>query len=396
MVLSASLSIAASTFPYLFGARTLTAAFVPATVGASVALVELAFWFPRRSATAHRLRFIRWFGYIVAMAVVLYSFVGAGGVDPSSRPTLPAWTAYAVLMLGASIYFVANVVSAFSLRSPVARAQARIIAAATLLAFLPSAVWWAGSSGAGWGFSAFVVPPLVFLPLAVAYTMRQFGVSATTHRLRDGLTYALVSAIVLGAYALVVSGLSLIFRAGLPAANPLWFGVVALALALTLEPVRRRIQRLADHTLFRNQQDVDGTLGTFTNELGSAPDLRAIVQTVQEAANSVVQPSAVHVFLYDELNDQFAAFRSESGRASSEIRFAGHGPLAEYFSEHRLPLHIDEGELPAELQPERSKLALLATPLLLPLMGRDRPLGWIALGMPALGQRLLYIRPYLP
>jgi hypothetical protein len=54
--------------------------------------------------------------------------------------------------------------------------------------------------------------------------------------------------------------------------------------------------------------------------------------------------------------------------------------------EHRVPLHIDEGSLPAELQPERRKLALLATPLLLPLMARDRPLGWIALGNPHSGK----------
>jgi signal transduction histidine kinase len=386
VVLSALLSIVASAFPDLFGARTLTAAFVPATLGASAAIVELSSLFPRRSATAHRLRFIRWLGYIVALAVVLYSIVGPGGADPSNRALLASRAAHAFLILAASVCFIANLVNGFSLRSPVARAQAQIIATATMMAFLPSAVWLAGSSGAGWGFSPFVVPPLILLPLALAYTMRQFGVSATTHRLRRGLTYALVSAILLGAYALVVSGLSLIFGAALPAASPLWFGALALVLALTLEPVRRRVQSLADRTLFRNQQDVDGTLATFTNELGSAPDLRSIVRTVHEAANSVVQPAAVHVFLYDELNDQFGAFRSESGRASSDIRFAGHGSLAQYFSGHPLPLHIDEGELPAELQPERSKLALLATPLLLPLMGRDRPLGWIALGKPRSGK----------
>jgi len=377
VVLSALLSIVTSTFPESLVWRGLTGASVVAAVGAGAALLELLSGFPSRTAAAPRLRVFRWVGYVAAIAFILYFYVDA---VRSSQTAVATKAALGLLVLTGIIYLVVQLIRAFSLHSPGARAQAQILAAAAFLTFLPSAILWFVALSAGSGISSFAVLPLFVLPLAIAYTMRQFGVSSTARRLRSATTYALVSAIVLGAYGLVVSGLSLVFRAALPAADPIWFVIIALAVALTLEPVRRRVQGLADRTIFPGQQAVDDALVAFSKDLDGAADLEAIAQKVREAANLMVEPDAIHVFLYDPLNDQFTALRDGNGRASSDVRFSGHGPLAEYLAEHRLPLHLDEGAVPAGLQSERSKLALLATPLLLPLAGRDRPLGWIAVG----------------
>jgi signal transduction histidine kinase len=110
-----------------------------------------------------------------------------------------------------------------------------------------------------------------------------------------------------------------------------------------------------------------------------------------ESIASTLTPSRIHVYTYDSLNDLYAALPGEDRRPTSDIRFTATSPLARYFQVEKLPLYLDSTSvLPASLQSEQSRLALLGARLFVVLPGKERPSGWLALGPRLSGQ------PYTP
>jgi signal transduction histidine kinase len=228
------------------------------------------------------------------------------------------------------------------------------------------------------------------LPLALAYSMQRFRVGGAMRWMRHAAIYLVLSLLILGGYAIIVAGVSLIFGTAMPTASPLLIGALAFALALLLDPVRTRLQGVADRTFFRGQRAAEETVQVLTNDLAGAGSLAAVSRVVRQVAESAVTPDGVHVFVYDELNDQFNALPDETGRPSSDVRFGARGALAQRMTQDREPLHIDDRSPLPDLQADKSRLALLGARMLLPLSGRERPLGWMALGPRRSG------KPYTP
>jgi len=389
-VLLASLSLAASCFFDLFSTHVLALGWIVGLALAGAALLDLAFLFPKESSFARRLPLVRGLGYLVALGLAAFALPSLIASAPSVA-SMASWrVTYAFVSFAVVAYFVVSIYHSLTAQSPVAKAQARMITVATLLAVGPLAIWSTFSAMGTRGFSPYWVLPIALLPLTLAYTILRFRVSSAANWMRQGAVYMLLSLLILGAYALVITGLSLLFRTAIPTANPLWIGGLAFALAVLLEPVRRRLQSLADRTFFRGERALIETVQGLTNDLGSAHSLDAISRIVRQAAASAVAPAAIHIFVYDELNDQFVALRDDGNRPSTDIHFAASGPLAQHFAQERLPLYLDDGLLPPTLQPDQFRLTLLDARLFLPLLGRERPLGWMAFGPRRSGQ------PYAP
>jgi GAF domain-containing protein len=172
----------------------------------------------------------------------------------------------------------------------------------------------------------------------------------------------------------------------LPASNALWIGGLAFALAVLLDPIRTRLQALADRTFFRGERALTETVKRLTDDLTGALSMNAIGRVIQQTAASALAPSAVHVFVHDEPNGQFTALEDEDNRPSTDIRFHAQGPLAKYLAEERDPVFLDEGSAIPDLQADQSRLALLGAQLLLPLHGHGGPVGWLVLGPRASGE----------
>ncbi|MFH1185201.1 MAG: GAF domain-containing protein [Chloroflexota bacterium] len=385
-----SLSIAASGFFDLFTTHVLTPVWIVSLAIAGAALIDLALSFPKESALARRFPLAHGLGFLAAIGTVGFPALWLIGSAPANSAAA-SWRATCVFVsLALLAFFLLNVYHGLRAQSPVVKTQARMIAAATALALVPLFIWSAVSALGSKDFTPYVVLPIALLPVTLAYAMLRFRVAGAARVLRQGVIYVLLSLLLLGAYALLVTGLSLAFSTAMPAASPLWIGGLAFLLAVLLEPVRTRLQRMADRTFFRGQRAVDEAVQGFANDLGNAVDLDSVSRVVRQAVASVVDPAAMHVFVHDELNDQYAAMRDDTKRPSTDIRFGARGSLAQHFMRERAPLHLDGKLVPPGLQADHSRLALLGARLLLPLSGRDRPLGWISLGARRAGQ------PYTP
>jgi signal transduction histidine kinase/putative methionine-R-sulfoxide reductase with GAF domain len=89
----------------------------------------------------------------------------------------------------------------------------------------------------------------------------------------------------------------------------------------------------------------------------------------------------LHVFLHDPLSDHFIATADERKKPTSDLRFPTSSPLVQMLSNQRTSIFLsDPRALPATLQPEKTRLALLGAQLYVPLPGRQQLAGWMALG----------------
>ena len=386
---ASSLAIVVGAFFDLYTTHALSYIWTLALAITGGALIDLALSFPQEARLVTGRPYLRWIGYVIAVLL-------AGIVFPSlydlQHPTnyFAGWrNLYLFDAVAVLFFFGMTIYHGFTARSPVVKSQARMILWGTFLAFAPLTLWMLTTPIHLFEFSPFLFAPIVLFPATTGYTILRFRLLSTTEWLRRGIVYAALSVLVLAGYALTVSGISLIFTSSV-AANNLWVGLFVFVLALTLEPIRSRLQEFVDTTFFRGQRAYAERIQKFSHEMTTALDLTAIARILREQVTSTLTPEQIHIFTYDPINDQFLALSGSDNRPTSDIRFGVNSPLARYFAREHLPLYLDGSSLPPALESEQSRLALLGARLFLALPGEKIPTGWLALGPRRSGQ------PYTP
>jgi K+-sensing histidine kinase KdpD len=344
------------------------------------ALIDLALAFPLEPRFVIGRPYLRWIGFGISIALALAAFPA---IYDFENPTayIRFWQyIYVFVAVSGLFYLSMNLYYGITARSPVVKTQARMILGGAVISFGPLIVWLLISAVRPSNFSPYLFLPIIIFPLVIGYTIMRFRFLRADDWIRHGLVYIILSALVVGGYALLVSGLGLIFTAAMPAASPLWVGALIFLLALTMDPIRTRLQGFVDATFFRGQRAYAERLKEFSHQLTTALDLASIGELLRQQIAATLTPDRIHIYTYDSLGDQFVALPAERGRPSSDIRFGLSSPLARYFAKEKLPLYLDGASLPESLQPEQSRLALLGARLFIPLPGKDKPTGWLALG----------------
>ena len=276
--------------------------------------------------------------------------------------------------------------------APENRAAVRLTGYAALLSFTPPALGLL-AAGLGWGRAwPYLWLFLAIFPIAAGIALRRDRLAQIDGVLSLGVSYVLLAALISVGYALIAAGLGLGLGRYIAPGNPLAQGLVFFVLAMALIPLREYTQRLVDGAFFRGKPAYQERLQAFSGELTRATDLPGIAAALRGYVGEALAPAAVHLFLYDPVGDQYAAVPDASGRSTSDLRFASGSGLARRLSEPRAtPLRLDvRDRLPAALEPDRARLALLGARVFAPLPGRQRLAGWLALGPRLSGE------PYTP
>jgi len=391
-VFTASLAIVTGSYFNIATTHEFTSIWTLACAMSGGALFDLALSFPQEPRLVINRPYLRWIGIFVALILTLITLPNLFNF---TRPTnyIQSWQIiYGFIALNVLFYMGMNLFHAIYAQSPVIKTQSRTILYGAILAFLPIGIWLSVKSI----FSEIKFSPLLFLPIAlfplvIGYTILRFRFLRTDDLVRRGFTYILITVLVVIFYAIFVAGVGMIFNSNLPANNSYLIGGYIFVVAILLEPIRARVQGLVDKRFFRGERVLTEQLEDFSHKLSTALDLNSIGASLRESIASTLTPSRVHVYTYDSLNDLFSALPGDDRRATSDIRFTATSPLARYFQTEKLPLYLDNtSALPASLQSEQSRLALLGARLFVVLPGKERPSGWLALGARLSGQ------PYTP
>lgn len=360
------------------------------------ALVALALSFPLEPRMIITRPYLRLIGILISLILAVQAFTTLFNF---AQPTayIRSWQyIFGFIALSVFLYLGINLYHALYAQSPVIKIQSRTILYGAIVAFLPMGSWLAVKVFVtNLAFWTYLFLPLTVFPLVIGYTILRFRFLRTDDIVRRGFVYSILTVLVVGGYALIATGLSFVlntsFNTYLPANNPYLIGVCVFILILIFDSLRLRLQTLLDTVFFRGDRAFAQQLEGFSHKLSTAIDLNNIGLILREQIASTLIPSRIHIYTYDSLNDYYSALPGADRRPTSDIRFAATSPFARYFETEHLPLYLDNtASLPASLQVEQSRLALLGARLFIVLPGKQRENGWLALGPRLSGQ------PYTP
>jgi len=379
---SASVSIAIAALFDVYTANWLTYLWTFNLAVAAGSVFHLAFLFPQATTRFKRWRFLYWLVYVVAFGLLAFSLPTLYDVD---HPTayIILWRLQFILLGACAISFLGMVaLRRFTANSPHVRQQGRIVLLGATVAFAPISIWFFVTAiRPEVVFSPYLLLPLGAFPLLVAYAILRYRLLNTDFMLSRIIIYALLTAIAVGGYALIVSGLSLIFTETLKPTNPLVIGSVVFILAIFLNPLRLQLQWLVDTVFFRGRRVYRERLRMFGQELTPALELDEVGSFLRKCVQETLAPARLHIFLLDVLGEYYEALEDESGAPTSDLRFTTSSVLATVLGGAKTFLFIGtEMDLPAPLDSEKAYIALLGAQVFIPLTGRENQLiGFMAL-----------------
>ena len=283
--------------------------------------------------------------------------------------------AMALLLLGRLTYI--------RLRSefPIARAQAAFILSSFAVGFGPLIVWmFMPLLGTHAHFSLVFLLPTVLFPMGVAYALLRYRVISTDVLARRGMMYATMAVMIAVGYALVVSGITLAIGVRMRPHNPYLLGILAFFVALLFHPLRQRLQTYVDRIFAHTQQVYNRRLEDFGQALVESSRVASVIALARETIADVLAPQPLHIFVFDPTTNRYRAQPGEDGAPTAEISFAEHAELPLFLEERGSAYYLDVDNLPERLRPSMAKLLALRAVLYVPLPGRERLNGFLALG----------------
>ena len=375
---------------YTTNALTLAWTFSLAMVGG--ALINLAILFPVSLPIAERRPYLGWVGYGIAFLIGLAAWPTLYNIE---RPLayLSIWRLDFIFVALATLFFmILTAVRWIGAISAVAREQARLIFWGAMFSLFPLALWFVITIiYPSVAFTPLYSLPLGLFPVFAGYAIIRYRNLRIDYILSQTVLYAILTGISLAAYALLLSGVSFILGSAVQPANPYIIGIMVFLLAVGLNPARNRLQEAIDRYFFRSQAAYRDLQQAFGQELTQIMDLPAIVALLRRYIDQALAPTFLHIFIYDPFSGQYAAAKDERNLPTNDLRFSPNSALVQTLSKSREALFVADGEeLPPALQPEQARVRLLAANLYLPLPGRNRLTGWLALGTRRSGEPYTY------
>lgn len=185
-----------------------------------------------------------------------------------------------------------------------------------------------------------------------------------------------------GGYALLVSGLALVFQNALGWSSPWLSALLFFVMALAFFPLRNRLEEV--FSSLKGNSPAGLIKKTETGQAVSLLDTldrREIMTRLRRELLDRFGIQRAHLFLYDLVSDVYQAAEDENGQKTSDLVFQPSSPLVQQLDTTKGFLRLDETNpvLTEELRSERTRLSLLGAGWFFPLPGNQRLLGWLAL-----------------
>jgi signal transduction histidine kinase len=377
-IFTASAAISIAGFLDSLTVHSLTYIWLPSIAMAGGSLLSLALVFPEKPGLVERWPNLRLAGW--AFALVISGFSVYLSLQPGGHRI--GWDLIAIS--SAAAFLVLLLVMARGMTSshlPVSREQSRLLLFALIIAFLPLIAWY--GLRIRWPevqFSPFLLAPAVIFPYVVSYLLLRSRPVSSDDITRRAVMYVILSALILTAYVLLVSGATLLFSSLGLENTPYLVGIAVIISAGLFNPLRERVQLKVDEHFSRRRLKYSQLFEVLTSELAQTTGLLEVVDFIRRFTRHCFRPDQLHVFIYDPNTNLYAAAPDDSGRPTTDLRFPHTSPLICHLKDHRTALFMETQKLPAVLQPEKARLALLNAHLFVPLHGPENLIGWLALG----------------
>jgi signal transduction histidine kinase len=384
-IFTTSVAISLATLFDLITSHRLAYLWVLSITLAGGALINLSLVFPQEDHLIARFRFLRWVGFVPAILLAIFSYTKTYDFSYPLAYVFAMQLEY--IFVGLSILiFIGRIIQSFIKHpSPIVHEQARLVLLGSVLSFIPIGLWLLVTVLAPKNtFNPYFLLFLIFFPVTVAFSILRYRWLNADYIVSRAALYGSMIIIAVVGYGLLVTGFTLVTSSIIQADNLYFIGGTILVFALLLHPLRESLQS-GINTIFSRGRGVYRTqLQTFSRELTQSLELPIVIGLLRQIIQNTVAPSQFHIYVYDALSEHYIA-SPENGTPdsplTSEIRFTEDSSLAILLSNRRTALFFgDINTLPAALQSEHARLALLGAQLFIPLPGRKKLAGWLALG----------------
>jgi sigma-B regulation protein RsbU (phosphoserine phosphatase) len=374
---------------YLFDKTTLDLA----TLFLPVAFLHFFLYFPRRFRVAPRMAWVVPALYGAALVASLFAIrfdfdlVVRGAVGPSA---LMFEKATGLLLMAMTLGGVVLFVQGIRRSTASVRHKLRWVLPGTALGVLPPltlAAIFGVAPGLEFPGDRYVVVTLVLVPLAFANAIFRYGLMDLELIVKRSVLYATLTALLVALYYVVAEllGSWLSVRVGI-GQTLLSFGVVFTA-ALLFVPVRDRLQRILDRTLYPNRHSYRETLRRFAGALSDFVDRDELVGVLVEQVGSTLDLDRVVLFSRSSPEDTSLHLTGTRGIGESEVPlpyFQPSSALVAWWRSEDAPLRYDRGAAARIIErlpePERA-LWDAVDPEILVVLSRQREIeGILALG----------------
>ena len=139
----------------------------------------------------------------------------------------------------------------------------------------------------------FGVVGFLAVPLCIGVAILRYRLFAIDRIISRTLAYAIVTGLLVGAYA----GIVLLATRVVSITTPVAVAAATLAAAALFNPLRRRVQRAVDRRFNRARYDADAAVAAFAARLNDAVDLDAVRAELAEAVHRSMEPAHVWVWI---------------------------------------------------------------------------------------------------
>lgn len=347
------------------------------------ALFHLSLVFPNKGTLISRYPSLYWLGYLVPFVIIIVNIpqLAAKGMSASILNKI-AIAELSYIGLSAFVFLTSLLQCMRKPSTSLALRQARISLWGILLSGIPIAVWLLLLLlDPAYRSNNILLITLVFFPIFISYAILLTYKSKHDTLVRRMLIYALLSALTILAYILLVSGISIIFGGAIPNNHPVIIGSVVLFIAITLNPLRSRLENLIEDIFYQGEKIYQKRLQEFAQEITRKTDPESIYKLLRKYIIDTLSPELLHIFVVEPWSYHYVASVDDKGLPTSDLRFPPSSSLVEFLSEHNTPFVFegyDSANLP--ISSEKSRLTLLGAKLVIPLPGQQQLVGWLAVG----------------
>lgn len=298
----------------------------------------------------------------------------------------------ALLLPLIAVFFSAIVVVATMLwrrqysTSPVVREQATFVGGGALIAFLPLVLWvgyvlLSGGQIINWLTPVSQVSTVLFA-LSLGYAVLQYSLLETDRIIPEFIVYVALTSLLLVGYSLASIGLGWLTSDAIAADSPILIAIAIGAIVMLFNPLYRYLRDNIERLMFRRRRNYQQRLDIFTRKIADAVNMAEIMSAFRSELLDTVSPDPILMFIYDPKILGYRALPPNAeSRPATDVIFAAEKGLAKYLMEEQAVLYIEPGQpLPYLIAEDRSQIALLSTPLIMSLRGRERLHGFVAIG----------------
>jgi signal transduction histidine kinase len=331
----------------------------------------VAFIYPHEARLVKRYPWLKW---LVLLPGLIICLEGQRWLFSQTDPWayVVGWR-MAFLLNGVALLIAWAVMTyrGFWSRSPFVRQQGRIILASAVVGFAPLLLFFlTGPLGItiNWLRPELYIPPVVLYPLTIGYLIMRHQLMDTNTAVRRGLAYAVLVALLFGALALIVTGLSTV----VDTTNPFFLALLIVIVTVIFTPLREGLQRELDRLVFRKPARLSELLREYSRELKTAVTAPQVQDILFKYINDGLPHSVPQLYLPD--NDQRCYVNGNGSGIEMD------SPFVQAMQLHSGVIDLAEERVwPVELQGHGEMVRAMNAAVIVPMATEQILVGWLAL-----------------